>query len=147
MACKLLAFLRLSRPLFLLGGVLLYALGALIARYQGSPIDLGIGATSSPSPRLGAYFYSSPPLTLSTTGYGELWLLIETAYFAAVSVVGILAWYFYADSRSPVTSLQVMKAYARSVWEWRAVSRGRPRRNQVLTGPSIVLPTPCRFTC
>lgn len=42
MACKLLAFLRLSRPLFLLGGVLLYALGALIARYQGSPIDLGL---------------------------------------------------------------------------------------------------------
>lgn len=42
MACKLLAFLRLSRPLFLLGGVLLYALGALIARYQGSAIDLGL---------------------------------------------------------------------------------------------------------
>ena len=42
MARKFIAFLRLSRPLFLLGGVLLYALGALIARYQGSAMDLGV---------------------------------------------------------------------------------------------------------
>jgi len=33
-------FLRLSRPFFLLGGVLLYALGAGIARYLGVSIDL-----------------------------------------------------------------------------------------------------------
>ncbi|MFQ5942013.1 MAG: prenyltransferase [Anaerolineales bacterium] len=32
-------FLQLSRPLFLLGGVLLYALGAVIAAYLGRPID------------------------------------------------------------------------------------------------------------
>ncbi len=32
-------FIRLSRPLFLLGGVLLYALGAAIAAYLGRPID------------------------------------------------------------------------------------------------------------
>jgi 1,4-dihydroxy-2-naphthoate octaprenyltransferase len=32
---KIAAFLRLSRPVFLLGGFLLYALGALIARYEG----------------------------------------------------------------------------------------------------------------
>ena len=32
-------FVRLSRPLFLLGGVLLYALGAAIAAYLGRPID------------------------------------------------------------------------------------------------------------
>jgi 1,4-dihydroxy-2-naphthoate octaprenyltransferase len=31
-------FVRMSRPLFLLGGVLVYALGAGIARYLGSPI-------------------------------------------------------------------------------------------------------------
>jgi 1,4-dihydroxy-2-naphthoate octaprenyltransferase len=36
---KLLAFLRLSRPVFLLGGIVLYALGAMIARYEGSPLD------------------------------------------------------------------------------------------------------------
>ena len=38
---KLLAFLRLSRPVFLLGGLVLYALGALVARYEGYPIEWG----------------------------------------------------------------------------------------------------------
>src|ERR1700693_3369464 len=36
---KLIAFIRLARPHFLLGGFLLYALGAVIARYEGYPID------------------------------------------------------------------------------------------------------------
>src|SRR4051794_657407 len=36
---KLLAFVKLSRPHFLGGGFLLYALGALIARYQGYRLD------------------------------------------------------------------------------------------------------------
>lgn len=35
-------FLRMSRPLFLLGGVLVYALGAGIARYLGVQIDWGV---------------------------------------------------------------------------------------------------------
>ena len=152
MAHKLIAFLRLSRPLFLFGGVLLYALGALIARYQGAAIDVGVYWSGQLSitalqlmthylneywdveadrlnhnrtplsggsgvlvcgelPRetafiaamvclavaavmasrliftcavpssvwvilllsfIGAYFYSSPPFTLASTGYGEL---------------------------------------------------------------------------
>jgi 1,4-dihydroxy-2-naphthoate octaprenyltransferase len=38
---KIIAFVRLSRPHFLLGGLLLYALGALVARYQGYPLDPG----------------------------------------------------------------------------------------------------------
>jgi 1,4-dihydroxy-2-naphthoate octaprenyltransferase len=38
---RLVAFVRLSRPHFLLGGLLLFALGALIARYQGYPLDPG----------------------------------------------------------------------------------------------------------
>jgi 1,4-dihydroxy-2-naphthoate octaprenyltransferase len=42
MRAKFLAFLRLSRPLFLLGGVVLYALGAMVARYEGYPLDLGL---------------------------------------------------------------------------------------------------------
>jgi 1,4-dihydroxy-2-naphthoate octaprenyltransferase len=33
-------FIRLSRPIFLLGGVLLYGLGGAIARYLGHPVDL-----------------------------------------------------------------------------------------------------------
>ena len=152
MTHKLIDFLRLSRPLFLLGGLLLYALGALIARYQGSALDWGVYWSGQLSitalqlmthylneywdveadrlnhnrtpfsggsgvlvrgdlPRataftaavvclvvaaamaswlifisampssagvllflcfLGAYFYSSPPFTLVSTGYGEL---------------------------------------------------------------------------
>jgi 1,4-dihydroxy-2-naphthoate octaprenyltransferase len=35
-------FIQLSRPLFLLGGVLVYALGVGIARYLGAPIDWGL---------------------------------------------------------------------------------------------------------
>ncbi|MGH2522030.1 MAG: prenyltransferase [Anaerolineales bacterium] len=39
MLSKLLAFLRLSRPIFLFGGLLLYGLGAFIARYEGDKLD------------------------------------------------------------------------------------------------------------
>jgi len=39
---KLIAFIRLARPHFLLGGFLLYALGALVARYEGYPLDFRI---------------------------------------------------------------------------------------------------------
>jgi 1,4-dihydroxy-2-naphthoate octaprenyltransferase len=35
-------YIRLARPHFLLGGLLLYALGAGIARYLGTPIDWGV---------------------------------------------------------------------------------------------------------
>ena len=152
MLTKLIAFIRLSRPHFLGGGVILYALGVLVARYEGWNITLGpyllgqlyvsslqlmthylneywdvetdrlnknrtpfsggsgilaAGGISrettftaalaclavatgaaiwllveySPSPAalatmvlmfLGAFFYSSPPLSLAGTGYGEL---------------------------------------------------------------------------
>jgi 1,4-dihydroxy-2-naphthoate octaprenyltransferase len=149
---KLAALVRLSRPLFLLGGALTYALGALMARYEGAAISLprfwlgqlvvtglqlmtqllneywdlevdrlnrartlfsgGSGVLPSGTLSretaftaavaslavasgaaiwltldygagggawalmllifLGAYFYSSPPLVLASTGYGEL---------------------------------------------------------------------------
>jgi len=36
---KVMAFLRLSRPIFLVGGIILYALGALVARYERYPLD------------------------------------------------------------------------------------------------------------
>ncbi len=49
---KLIAFIRLGRPLFLGGGFLLYALGAVIAAFHGHPIDgrryaLGQGAVTA----------------------------------------------------------------------------------------------------
>jgi len=36
---KVIAFIRLSRPVFLLGGIVLYALGALVARYEGDQLN------------------------------------------------------------------------------------------------------------
>jgi 1,4-dihydroxy-2-naphthoate octaprenyltransferase len=41
---QILLFLKLSRPHFLVGGFLLYGLGASIASYLGRPIDLGLYA-------------------------------------------------------------------------------------------------------
>lgn len=48
----MLAFIRLGRPLFLGGGFILYALGAMVAHYYGHPIDwrryvLGQGAVTA----------------------------------------------------------------------------------------------------
>src|SRR6185312_236895 len=40
MASKLVAFVRLGRPLFLGGGFILFALGAAIAHLAGHPIDV-----------------------------------------------------------------------------------------------------------
>lgn len=37
---KLIAFIQLTRPLFLVGGVVMYSLGVFMARSQGTPIDL-----------------------------------------------------------------------------------------------------------
>lgn len=36
------AFIRLGRPIFLVGGVVMYLLGASVALYQGAHLDLGI---------------------------------------------------------------------------------------------------------
>ncbi len=61
-------FLRKSRPLFLLGGVLVYALGAGIARYLGVQIDWGVywlGQAWATTLQLGAqylYEYYEAPL-------------------------------------------------------------------------------------
>jgi len=37
---KFASFIRLSRPIFLVGGIVMYALGALVARYEGFTIEL-----------------------------------------------------------------------------------------------------------
>ena len=64
MVTKLIAFIRLARPHFLLGGLLLYALGAVIARYQGYPIDLRVYA-------VGQLFVTS--IQLMTQFLNEYW--------------------------------------------------------------------------
>jgi 1,4-dihydroxy-2-naphthoate octaprenyltransferase len=179
---KLIAFIRLARPHFLLGGFLLYALGALIARYSGFPIDfekywvgqlyvsaiqlmthflneywdvetdrlnksrtpfsggsgaLGPGGLArdtaftaavacmavasgaafwlivemrvSPGAWaimvlgfLGAYFYSSPPLRLAGTGYGEL-----TASLVVAGLVPALGHILQAERPSLLVLLTI----------------------------------------
>lgn len=42
MVKRLLGFMRMSRPHFLAGGFMLYALGALVARWQGYALDFGV---------------------------------------------------------------------------------------------------------
>lgn len=64
MMSRLLALVRLSRLHFLLGGLLLFALGALIARYQGYRIDFGVYA-------VGQLFVTS--LQLMTHYLNEYW--------------------------------------------------------------------------
>jgi len=61
---KVLAFIRLSRPIFLLGGVVLYALGAMVARYEGYPLNWSIYL-------VGQFFVSS--LQLMTHYLNEYW--------------------------------------------------------------------------
>jgi len=39
---KFASFIRLSRPIFLVGGIVMYALGALVARYEGFAIGLPV---------------------------------------------------------------------------------------------------------
>jgi len=61
---KLAAFLRLSRPLFLLGGIVLYALGLFVARYEGYALDW-------PKYLVGQLFVTS--LQLATQYLNEYW--------------------------------------------------------------------------
>lgn len=64
MITKLIAFIRLSRPHFLGGGIILYALGALVARYEGWDLNAN-------SYLLGQLFVSS--LQLMTHYLNEYW--------------------------------------------------------------------------
>jgi 1,4-dihydroxy-2-naphthoate octaprenyltransferase len=78
-------FIRLTRPLFLLGGILLYGLGGAILDYLGRPIDItlfilgqiGITAIQLVAHFLNEYFDSprdseNPNRTLLTGGSGAL---------------------------------------------------------------------------
>jgi 4-hydroxybenzoate polyprenyltransferase len=78
-------FIQLSRPHFLLGGILFYALGAGIARYLGQPIDWGLyflGQAWGTFLQLGAHYLNeyfdspadlnNPNRTIFTGGSGAL---------------------------------------------------------------------------
>ena len=100
-------FIRLARPQFLLGGILLYALGAGIARYLGTPIDWGVfvlgqvwGTLLQLSTQfLNEYFdfdydLKNPNRTLLTGGSGALGpgkLPRATALWSAVGCMAVVA--------------------------------------------------------
>ncbi len=100
-------FFILSRPLFLVGGVLVYALGAGIARYLGAPIDWGLyilGQIYVTTMQLSANYlneyYDSPadrdnpnrtPFSGGSGAVGEGKLSRETVMWASLTTLTILA--------------------------------------------------------
>ena len=99
--------LMLSRPLFLVGGILVYALGAGIARFLGTPIDWGLyilGQIYVTTMQLSAqylneYFDSSAdrdnpnrtPFSGGSGAVGEGKLSRETVMWASLTSLTILA--------------------------------------------------------
>jgi 1,4-dihydroxy-2-naphthoate octaprenyltransferase len=97
----------LSRPLFLLGGALMYALGAGIARYLGAPLDWGvyfIGQAYVTSMQLSAQYLneyfdapadqenpSRTPFSGGSGAVGEGKLSRETVMWAALTALTIMA--------------------------------------------------------
>jgi 1,4-dihydroxy-2-naphthoate octaprenyltransferase len=100
-------FFILSRPLFLVGGVLVYALGAGIARYLGTPIDWGLyvlGQIFVTTMQLSAHYlneyFDSPadrdnpnrtPFSGGSGAVGEGKLSRETVMWASLTTLTILA--------------------------------------------------------
>ena len=100
-------FFILSRPLFLVGGVLVYALGAGIARYLGTPIDWGLyvlGQIFVTTMQLSAQYlneyYDSPadrdnpnrtPFSGGSGAIGEGKLSRETVMWVSLTTLTILA--------------------------------------------------------
>jgi 1,4-dihydroxy-2-naphthoate octaprenyltransferase len=97
----------LSRPLFLVGGALVYALGAGIARYLGAPIDWGLyilGQIYVTTMQLSAHYlneyFDSPadrdnpnrtPFSGGSGAVGEGKLSRETVVWASLTTLTILA--------------------------------------------------------
>jgi 1,4-dihydroxy-2-naphthoate octaprenyltransferase len=82
---KITSFIRLSRPIFLVGGIVMYALGALVARYEGFTIGLsvyGLGQIAVTSTQLMGHYLNeywdvegdriNPNRTFFTGGSGIL---------------------------------------------------------------------------
>jgi 1,4-dihydroxy-2-naphthoate octaprenyltransferase len=100
-------FIKLSRPFFLLGGVLVYALGAGIANYLGGPIDWGLYilgqvyvTTMQLSAQLLNEYFDSPadrdnpnrtPFSGGSGAVGDGKLSREFVMWAALTLLTILA--------------------------------------------------------
>jgi 1,4-dihydroxy-2-naphthoate octaprenyltransferase len=106
---NLMLFIRLSRPHFILGAALLYALGAGIARYLGQPIDwvvywegqIWVTLVQLSTQYLNEYFDSAVDVenehrTLFSGGSGTIGkdkLRKETALYAAVVCLALAAYF------------------------------------------------------
>ena len=106
---KIWLFIRLSRPHFLLGAALLYALGAGIARYLGKPIDWGLywlGQTWVTLVQLSAHYLNEyfdsaadadnehrTPFSGGSGTIGKDKLRRETALYAAVICLALAAYF------------------------------------------------------
>jgi 1,4-dihydroxy-2-naphthoate octaprenyltransferase len=104
---KIRLLITLSRPFFLIGGILVYALGAGIADYLGTPIDWGLyilGQAYVTTMQLSAHFlneyFDSPadvenpnrtPFSGGSGAVGEGKLSQETVMWASLTSLTILA--------------------------------------------------------
>lgn len=104
---KIRLLITLSRPFFLIGGILVYALGAGIADYLGTPIDWGLyilGQAYVTTMQLSAHFlneyFDSPadvenpnrtPFSGGSGAVGEGKLSRETVMWASLTSLTILA--------------------------------------------------------
>jgi 1,4-dihydroxy-2-naphthoate octaprenyltransferase len=122
---RILDFLRLSRPLFLLGGILLYALGAGIARFLGFQVAwdlyiLGQGwviAMQLATHYLNEYFDASADVqnknrTMFSGGSGAVGpgrLARNVPFWAAATCLAIVA---------SLTVLLIQQPTFGSMWHW-----------------------------
>jgi len=114
---KFVSFVRLSRPTFLIGGIVMYALGALIARYEGVTIELPVyvlGQIAVTSIQLMGHYFNeywdvegdriTPNRTFFTGGSGVLpagEISRRTAFLAAAvclfvgsaAMLGLSTWF------------------------------------------------------
>jgi 1,4-dihydroxy-2-naphthoate octaprenyltransferase len=129
---NLLLFIRLSRPQFLIGAALLYALGAGIARYLGQPVDwvlywegqIWVTLVQLSTHYLNEYFDSAADAendhrTLFSGGSGTIGkdkLRKEVALYAAVVCLALAAYFtvlLIRDSQpNPVIALTLALIFA-----------------------------------
>lgn len=128
---KLIAFVRLARPHFLLGGLLLYALGAVMARYEGYPLDwriYGVGQLFVTSIQLMTQFlneywdvnadqlnHSRTPFSGGSGMLGPDGFQRETAFTAAMACLavatGAAVWLIFETRLAPAALAIMLLAF------------------------------------
>jgi 1,4-dihydroxy-2-naphthoate octaprenyltransferase len=123
----IIAFIRLSRPLFLLGGALLFGLGTSIASFLGKPIDAALyffGQGMVTGLQLMAHFlhaYYQPlrdqgneqqmPFSSGSSALGLQGLPRQTVLYASIAsllLAGTLSSVFLAGGRTPLAAWLIL---------------------------------------